>query len=346
MTRPRTPHRPVSSAWRRPAVVGGFALPTLVMLHALWSLFAPAGSASMVLVNLPAGTPVRGIADRLSAAGVVRNRFWFIVAARLMHRPLKAGEYGFRRQSAWSVLRQIQGGKVHLHRILVREGESTWQIGETLARAGLADPDAFRRACFDTAALRPLGVPGPSAEGFLFPDTYLIPKSFTEAQAVALMVRRFFDRVPAALIARGKSRKLSLLQLVTLASIVEKEARVPEERPLIAGVFYARLRRGMRLQADPTTLYALGRWDARLTYKLLALDHPYNTYRRAGLPPGPICSPGLACLEAAAAPLATPHLYFVTRKDGSNRHQFSRTMKEHERAIRESHTRSRTGESR
>ncbi len=336
MTRARPPafRRSRHPLWWAAGAVAGLAF-----LHGVWAMAAPAGSTTMVLVNLPPGTPARRIAEVLGRAGLVRNRFWFLVAARLTVEPLKAGEYGFRRQSAWAVLRQVQGGKVHLHRILVREGEASWQIAELLDREGLADPAVFLRACADRTTLKALGVPGPTAEGFLFPDTYLIPKSLSESKIVALMVARFFERVPASVIERARKRKLSLVQMVTLASIVEKEARVPDERPLIAGVFFARLRKGMKLQADPTTLYALGRWDVRLTYTHLALDHPYNTYRRAGLPPGAICSPGLPSLEAAADPVDTPYLYFVTRKDGTNRHQFSRTLKAHQAADGASRTR-------
>ncbi|MEK7765228.1 MAG: endolytic transglycosylase MltG, partial [bacterium] len=226
--------------------------------------------------------------------------------AKLTRRPLRAGEYGFQRASLWTVLRDIQSGRVYLHRVLVPEGDSIEQVGATLARERLGDPARFRAAAADARLLRGLGVPVASAEGYLFPDTYLLPKTMREDQIVAFMVRRFFDRVPRALVARAAERGRKLHALVPFASIVEKEARVAEERPVIAGVFARRLAKGMPLQADPTVLYGLHRWDRKLSLADLKSDTPYNTYRRTGLPPGPICSPGLASLRAAADPAEVP----------------------------------------
>ncbi|MEK7476908.1 MAG: endolytic transglycosylase MltG [Candidatus Coatesbacteria bacterium] len=320
---------------RRTGVWVAAAAGALTGLYLVWVLLIPAGSPRVTLVEFAPGTSAAVIAGNLESAGLIRSAFWFRVLARVTGRPLLAGEYGFRRASLLRVLHALQAGRVYLHRVLVREGDALPQIADALAREGLA-ADSMRTAAMSRPLLRKLGIPGPSAEGFLFPDTYLIPKSFTGEQIVAMMARRFSDRVPKALLEEAKARGLDVLRLVTLASIVEKEARDPGERPVIAGVFRNRLKRGMPLQADPTVLYGLNRWDARLTLKDLQVDHPYNTYRRRGLPPGPICSPGLACLEAAASPAEVPFLYFVTRKDGTGRHQFSRTLAEHERAIKAS----------
>jgi len=312
----------------------------ITVLYLGWILVIPAGSSKLTLVEFAPGTPVAAIADELKAAGLVRSSFWFRALARAGGRPLQAGEFGFRRASMIRILHALETGRVYLHRVLVREGDALPQIADALAREGLA-AGPFRVAAADRKSLKTLGIPTGSAEGFLFPDTYMIPKSFTGGQIVAMMARRFHDRVPAELIARAKPQGLDLLRLVTLASIVEKEARDASERRVIAGVFRNRLRRGMPLQADPTVLYALGRWDARLRVNDLKVDHPYNTYRRRGLPPGPICSPGLACLDAAASPAAVPYLFFVTRKDGTGRHQFSKTLAEHERAVKASRERGR-----
>ena len=296
----------------------------------------PAGHAEVVLVDLAPGTPAARIAAQLHDAGLVRSPLYFRLLARLTRQPLKAGEYGFRRASLWTVLRAIQDGRVYLHKILVKEGDAADQVADALAREGLADPVRFRRAVGDAAALAALGLHERSAEGYLFPDTYLMPKSFTEPQIVAFMVRRYQARLPGDLAERIRAGDLDQHKLVTLASIVEKEARVPEERPVIAGVYANRLRRNMLLQADPTVLYALHRWDWKLSRKDLLTESPYNTYRHKGLPPGPICSPGAACLAAAADPAKVTYLYFVTRKDGTNRHQFSNTLEEHDRAIKAS----------
>lgn len=316
--------------------VAGAATVGILGFWFLWATCVPAGGKDLVLVDLPAGLPVRAAAARLKAAGVIRSVFWFRVASRLLPGSVKAGEYGFRRATMWSVLRTLQGGRVWLHRILVREGDAIPQIAAALAAEGLGSADAFRRAASDRRLLASIGVPGRSAEGFLFPDTYLFPKTHAPDRIVAAMVRRFFDAVPRETVAESRRAGRDLLALVTLASIVEKEARAAEERPVIAGVFANRLRRGMPLQADPTVLYGLGRWDDGLSRADLRSASPYNTYRHRGLPPGPICSPGLAAIRAAAAPAPTPYLYFVTRKDGTGRHRFSRTLAEHEQAVRDS----------
>jgi UPF0755 protein len=306
-----------------------------VLAHAAWCVAVPVGGP-LRLVEVAPGTPVRGVARQLARAGVIRSAGWFVALARVTGRPLRAGEYGFERAAMWRVLRTLQGGRVYLHRVLVKEGDALRQIAEALDRARLADAARFRSAASDPGPLRALGVPRGFAEGFLFPDTYFLPRGMAESDIVALMVRRFFERVPRALIERAGERGLDLHRLVTLASIVEKEARAHEEREVIAGVFHRRLKLGMPLQADPTVLYGLHRWDRHLTRADLRMDSPYNTYRRAGLPPGPICSPGLACLKAAAEPADVPYLYFVTRKDGSGRHRFSRSLREHEAADRAS----------
>ncbi len=312
------------------------AAAALVVFHAAWCVLVPAGSDDLTLVDVVPGTPISRIAKQLRDAGVIRSALYFHVLARLARKPLKAGEYGFGRTRLVNVLRALQEGRVYLHRFLVREGDSLAQIAVALERDGLADPDQFMRVAAAAPLLSELGVPAAHAEGYLFPDTYYLPKHMPPAEIVAVMVRRFFEKVPEELIDRGERRGLSLRRLVTFASIVEKEARVPEERPIIAAVFHNRLKREMLLQADPTVLYALRRWNWKLSYKDLQINHPYNTYRRHGLPPGPICSPGLACLEASVEPAKVTYLYFVTRKDGTNRHAFSKTFAAHERAVRKS----------
>lgn len=323
----------------RAALVIMAVVPAMMALHAAWCLLAPAGTGTLTIVEVVHGTSISRIAAQLHAAGVIRSSLYFHVLARLAGKPLQAGEYAFRRTRLFTVLRKVQEGRVYLHRFLVPEGDSLWQIREALKREGLADPGEFMRAVRDTGLLSRLGVSASIAEGYLFPDTYYLPKGMEARQIVTVMVQRFFEKVPAELIARGKDWKFDLHRLVTFASIVEKEAGVHDERPLIAAVFHNRLRKRMLLQADPTVLYALRRWDWRLSWKDLRVDHPYNTYRFRGLPPGPICSPGLACLQAAVSPAKVNYLFFVTRKDGTSRHEFSSTLKAHQGAIRRSKSR-------
>jgi UPF0755 protein len=295
------------------------------------------------LVDIASGTPVRRIARDLKRVGIIRSETCFMVLARLTSPTVMAGEYGFGRANLIQVLRILSLGRVHLHRVLVREGDSIVGIADLLGREGLAKPARFRRMTVNARLLRDLGVPAESAEGYLFPDTYMLPRGMSEEKIVELMVHRFFEKLPRDLVARAEKRGMNLNSAVTFASIVEKEARVPAERVLISAVFHNRLRRGMPLQADPTVLYGLGRWDEKLAIKDLLIDHPYNTYRRRGLPPGPICSPGLACLGAAVEPAQADCLYFVTRKDGSGRHEFSKTLKAHEIAIKKSKERAKVG---
>jgi len=297
----------------------------------LWITVAPVGGG-LKLVDIPSGTSVRQAAGMLKRGGVIRSSLVFEALARLTVRPLKAGEYGFNHAPMFWVLLTIQAGRVHLHRVLVVEGTSVEQVIPLLVEKRLAVPARFRKACANRSLLARAGVKASRAEGYLFPDTYLVPRGMGEDEIVTMMLKRFMERVPKDLYGRAAKRGLSPGNLVVLASIVEKEARVPDERPLVSAVFHNRLKRGMALQADPTVLYALNRWDARLSYADLAVDSPYNTYRYKGLPPGPICSPGLASLRAAAEPADVPWLFFVTRKDGTFRHDFSRTLRAHEKA--------------
>jgi len=312
------------------------AAAALLGLWFLWCLVLPAGFTRLTMVEVPAGASVREISEMLAKAGVVRSGLVFHVLARLSGRPLKAGEYGFKRATPWGVLRALRGGKVFLHRVLVREGDAVDQVAAAVAAEKLAGADEIRRAAVDERALEKLGVRASSMEGYCFPDTYLFPKGMTAAQMVARMVERFREKVPDELATEALKQGLTRRQWLTLASIVEKEAKVPEERPIIAGVYLNRLRKGMKLEADPTVVFALKHWDSPISLYDLKRDHPYNTYKCHGLPPGPICNPGLASLEAAARPAKVPWLFFTARKDGTGRHEFTRTLKEHERATHES----------
>jgi len=187
----------------------------------------------------------------------------------------------------------------------------------------------------DQAFITALGVQGPALEGYLFPDTYHVPRGLSEQSLLTLMVRNFQKRYSADMATRAQQLDLTQHEVVTLASLVEKEAQIDAERPLIAAVFHNRLRRGMRLQCDPTVIYALGeRFDGNLRKDDLQIDSPYNTYRYAGLPPGPIANPGQRALEAAINPAAVDYLYFVATRDGG-RHIFSKSLQEHNVAVRQ-----------
>ncbi|MDR7483347.1 MAG: endolytic transglycosylase MltG [Armatimonadota bacterium] len=304
-----------------------------------WWLLGPVDGGEERVVVIARGASAWAIGRQLAEAGLVRTPASLVVAAALQRRlsALQEGEYVLRpSQSALEIADRLARGATRLHRVTIPEGYTVRQIADVLAGAGLVD-----RARFLDVALRrgrTLGrpwlaaLPTESLEGYLFPDTYYLPRGLSEEAVVGHLVDRFEAAVDASVRAAAAARGLSLHELITVASMVEREAQVPEERPVIAAVIYNRLARGMRLEIDATVLYALGQHKAVVTLTDLAVESPYNTYRRQGLPPGPIASPGLAALEAAAHPAAVPYLYYVRRPDG--RHHFSRTLAEHLDAVR------------
>ena len=287
------------------------------------------------LVDLPTGTSAREIVTRLEAAGVIESaglaRLYLIYAARDPH--LLAGEYSFTEPaSTVEVLDRIARGDVATHPLTVIEGLTLEEIAAAIAAAGFGDEEKLRLAMADPTPMRDLDPTATDLEGYLFPDTYSFARGTSEAAIVAAMVSTFRRAVTSVLGAAPPAGEVR--RVVTLASIVEKETGLDAERPLVAGVFANRLRIGMALGADPTIIYALkkaGTWDGDVRRADLQMESPYNTYRVAGLPPGPICSPGLASLKAAASPATTPHLYFVSRNDGS--HVFASSLQEHNRNV-------------
>ena len=292
-----------------------------------------------VFVEIPAGESTAGSGRRLVEAGVLRDELTFRLAWRWYGsgRTLKAGEYRFTGASTPAeVLDRVARGDVYLLAITFPEGLTAEEMGEVFARAGFGTAEQFVQAAASPDAIRALDPEADTLEGYLFPDTYRVPRSTTADSLVASMVARFTQVFDAAWADAANARGLSVRQLVTLASLVEKETARAEERGQVAGVYHNRLRVGMPMQCDPTVIYALkraGRWDGNITRADLQFDSPYNTYRYPGLPPGPIAQPGRASLAAAARPDETSALYFVSRNDGS--HVFSDTLEEHNRAVRE-----------
>jgi peptidoglycan lytic transglycosylase G len=307
-----------------------------VMVAAAIALTSCRGAGSgRVRVIVPHGSTMRVAAESLARAGVVQNATAFRLYAmmRRSDRSIRAGTYVFQRGGSWhEVLEDLRGGKGLEHAITIPEGWSLYQIVPQLARVLDAPIDSVQAAVRDTALLHALGVPTPTLEGYLFPDTYVFPDGTTPRAAVRVMVDRF-QRVwqpdwNQRLQALGMSRN----DAMALAAIVEKEAKVPEERPVIAAVYLNRLKAGMLLQADPTVQYALGKHVARVMYKDLAIESPYNTYRHVGLPPGPIASPGRPSIVAALNPANVPYRYFVAYPDGH--HEFTTDFAKHSVAVR------------
>jgi UPF0755 protein len=286
-----------------------------------------------VRVTIPPGASMRVAADSLSKAGVIRSARLFRVyaAVRRSDREIKAGTYLLRRGAGWStVLEDLRAGKGLVHVVTIPEGYSLSQIVPLVASKLGVPVDSVDAAVQDTALLRQLDVPTPTLEGYLFPDTYTFQMNTTARTAVTTMVRRFQAIWKPEWTARLDTLKMSRNDAMALASIVEKEAKVPQERPVIAAVYLNRLKHGVLLQADPTVQYALGKHVSRVYYKDLESDSPYNTYKHKGLPPGPIASPGKPSIEAALYPANVSYEYFVAFPDGH--HEFRVDLTAHEKA--------------
>ncbi|MGW8282806.1 MAG: endolytic transglycosylase MltG [Gemmatimonadota bacterium] len=284
-------------------------------------------------VVIPGGATTIEIGRELKAADLVTYPRAFALTARILgsEASLKAGRYRFARDASWfEILDALERGTVETVPLTIPEGFTLQQISDRVAAFTGTAPDSLRRLLADSQFVASLSVPGPTLEGYLFPDTYRFAEDLPARAIVREMASQYHAFWTAARRARLDSIGLTERELVTLASIVEKEARVGEERAVIAGVYWNRLQRGMLLQADPTIQYALGGEPReRLLYSDIeaVADNPYNTYTQPGLPPGPIASPGEASLEAALFPAEVPYLFFVARPDGS--HEFTRTNREH-----------------
>jgi UPF0755 protein len=289
-------------------------------------------------VRIESGSGSRTIGRGLIEAGVVRNDATFRAALWRtgLARSLQAGEFRFDRpMTPIEVIEKIARGDVHNRRITFPEGLTIAEMARIFEQQDFGKAAEFVEAARDVAAIRDLDPTASDLEGYLFPETYSLPRPTTATRLVQSMVRRFSQLFTPELQRAVQSQGLTIRQVVTLASLVEKETALPSERPVVAAVYLNRLRIGMGMQADPTVIYALqraGRYTGNLRREDLSFDSPYNTYRYAGLPPGPIASPGFESLKAAAAPAAVDYLYFVSRNDGS--HVFARTLDEHNQNVR------------
>lgn len=301
-------------------------------------LYGDAAGADPVRIEIPTGASLADIAARLAQAGVVQRPFVFkrYAAMAQFDRQVRAGEYEFvAGESYRRILERLRQGDILQVKVTIPEGLTAREIA-ALLQVKLGIPrDEFVRVCEDRELLLRHGVDSPSFEGYLFPDTYYFPTKTGAKDALETMLQRFFVAWTPAHEERARAIGLTRGQVLTLASIVEGEALLDSERPRISAVYHNRLRRDMLLQADPTVLYALGGMRRRVLYRDLLVASPYNTYVNRGLPPGPICNPGLQSIEAALAPQAgVDELFFVAARDGTGRHVFTRTFSEHEAARR------------
>lgn len=312
---------------------------------AAWLLMTPYGPSSQTFVEIPPGTPTMRIAAILQQSGVVRSRFAFDLLRKLQGGTLKAGEYSFDHPARMQeVYRRLERGDVYTVSVTIPEGSNIFDIAQRLQEAGFGPKAGFVAAArANVRLIADLDPQAPSLEGYLFPDTYRFSRHATPLEIQKAMVRRF----------RQVARELGLEgddhRIVTLASLIERETPMAAERPLVASVFVNRLAKGMPLMTDPSVIYAAllqGDYKGTIYESDLQSDSPYNTYKHAGLPPGPICSPGAASLKAAMHPAQTDYLYFVAASaDPSGKSRFSATLEQHaqdvaayRRSLREAHS--------
>jgi UPF0755 protein len=320
-----------------------FILAQFLMLAGwMWLYFEsrPASTAGpeMVMFDVEKGKGVRAIAESLRSKNLIRKIGPFVLGYEFFYSPqsIKAGEYELPRGGpALGVLNILVKGKIYLHPVTVAEGLTAKEIGDAFAAAGFGRSEEFRKAFTQTDDIASWDAKAKNLEGYLFPETYHLPKGISSRDIFHEMTGQFKTVFGEPWRRRAAEMRLSVRDIVTLASLIEKESSLPDEKKLVSAVFHNRLRIGMKLDCDPTIVYALklkGPFEGRLHSKDLKLNSPYNTYLYAGLPPGPICNPGRESLEAALYPAEADYIYFVSKNDGS--HHFSKTLREHRLAVK------------
>jgi UPF0755 protein len=288
------------------------------------------------IITVAQGDNFSKIINNLYDHHLIRFPLKFKLAARLkgFDRKFIAGEYEFSGSMApIRILESLENGKVYLHRLTIPEGFTIQQIAEKLDQSGICNKEIFIALAQDPEFAAKMGIPAQTCEGYLFPDTYFFSKDASPEQIITSMISYFRKQFGPAWGARSQELGLSVHEIVTLASIIEKETGQDFERPLISSVFHNRLKKSIRLESDPTVIYGIKNFNGDITRQDLKEKTPYNTYVIPGLPPGPIANPGIKSIRAALFPDNTNYLFFVSRKDGT--HQFSRNLKEHQNAVRQ-----------
>lgn len=330
----------IGRRWRM--VVIGLAVVALgaLAIAGTWALSAnraPSAATTSVLLDVERGTTVRALGHQLADRGVIRSALLFELRLRARGdaNRIQAGTYDLpRNEPLDEIIDMLIEGRTLLVTVTVPEGLRLEETAGAVARGLGIDSTAFAAVAVDSLLADSLGLPTATLEGYLFPETYHVDPTTGPRELALHLVSQFNQVFTPAWRARADSLGRSVHEIVTLASIVEEEARVASERTVIAGVFWNRLNRGMKLEADPTVQYSLGGHRQRVLYRDLEVDSPYNTYRNVGLPPGPISSPGAAALEATLYPDSVPYLYFFATGVGGQ-HTFSKTFAEHNRKRRQ-----------
>ncbi len=291
-------------------------------------------SDSVQLVDIPPGTAFTQVSHLLHNKGLLGTEWFFKVLGRVqrLDRKIIPGEYQLHAgMKPTELLKTLVEGEVHQYSVTIPEGYNVVQIADILDQKGLAEKRDILRLNKDRGFISSLKITASTLEGYLFPDTYRFARYTPPESIVRAFVARFHEMVTPELQAQAKVMGMTLQEVLTLASVVEKETGLAAERSLVSGVFHNRLRQNIPLQSDPTVIYALEYFDGNIRKADLAVNSPYNTYKVRGLPPGPIANPGLAAIQAALYPTPSDYVYFVSRNDGS--HKFSATLAEHNKAV-------------
>lgn len=325
-------------AWltvRKIEIVLAFAIVAAITLGALHLLQGPQKEQHRFLsFSVSSGESFKSVSLRLKEEGVIRSEPFFYYLGRITRQSahLKAGEYELNEDmSAWEILNVVTGSHVKLYRITFKEGFTMFQVAQALEDAGLVDANQFLESCWDSGFLAELNIPSMTVEGYLFPETYFIPRGSSSRSIIRMMVEMFWSRIPDSYLERARQSQLSFHEMVIMASVIEKETGLVGEMSLISSVFYNRLKDHMRIQSDPTAIYDIAPYGGKVTREHLFRKTPFNTYQVDGLPLTPIASPGILSIQAALSPQQSTYLYFVSRRDGS--HHFSSTYEEHREAI-------------
>ncbi len=328
-----------AGTWARKRPWAAFLLATFALLftiHFYIALFVPpTKERNWKEIQVTDGMSFKAIANALQKEGIIRYRGYFEIIGRLqgISRKVRVGYYGMStNMSLWEVLEALRKGRIIEYEVVIPEGYNLYQIGWTLSGTPLvSDPQQFIKLVKNKEYVRSLGIEADSLEGYLFPDTYFLPKGLKLEDIPKRMVLRYKTMFADSYRARADELGMTEQQVLTLASIIEKEAKVSSERKLISAVYHNRLKKGMRLQADPTCVYGVKAWVTQVTKSDLKRKSPYNTYLHKGLPPGPIANPGQGAILAALYPEPVAYLFFVAQGDGS--HYFSNDYEAHEKAV-------------
>jgi UPF0755 protein len=324
---------------RRKSLLISLGLLLIFFIFSLyWLFFRPPSHASLTkIIYIKKGMPLKKISVMLEQEGIIRNRHFFVGIATILGKKagIKAGEYEFHtRMLPLEVLDVLVKGQVKLHLVTIAEGFTLHQIAQLLEELSIVGKEVFLQKASSPAFISSLGLPagvGSTLEGYLFPDTYHLFREMDPEEVIQIMVRKFKKVFNPDLASRASQLGISQGEAVILASIIEKETPLSEEKPLISAVFHNRLKKKMPLQSDPTVIYGIRNFNGNLTKEDLLRPTPYNTYLVNGLPPTPICNPGKDSIHAALYPASVPYLYFVSKNDGS--HYFSYGIEEHNQAV-------------